>query len=246
MDIIAPANASVLPSPACGGGLIAAIAAIMTDVHSIAKDGVNKFHGYRYATMGNLLREITPLLGRHGVVVFQTETGRAMFDGENVIAVEYAFTVVHISGERWPDVIKQTGVSKCRDSKGGWDDKSLAKCHTAARKYFLLSLFQIPTGEEADADAGENDHTSSPARRRTPSQTIDARYEQVIRADQPPRRVASPAVQRMEDAIAAAFPSPHRTEPVRVRQGPVRVARAAGEPPPYESIPEWADDRRRR
>ena len=62
-----------------------------------------------------------------------------------------------VSGETWPQPLRQTGVSTCRNSKGGWDDKSLNKCHTAARKYFLLSLFQIPTGEEADADFGEND-----------------------------------------------------------------------------------------
>jgi len=88
-------------------------------------------------------------------VIFQSETGRAMFDEDNVIAIEYAFTVAHASGETWPHAIKQTGVSTCRNSKGGWDDKSLNKCHTAARKYFLLALFQIPTGEEDDADQGD-------------------------------------------------------------------------------------------
>src|SRR5258707_7963793 len=80
-----------------------------------------------------------------------------MFDDDNVIAIEYAFAVAHASGETWPHVIKQTGVSTCRTSKGNWDDKCLNKCHTAARKYFLLALFQIPTGEEADADQGENE-----------------------------------------------------------------------------------------
>jgi hypothetical protein len=108
--------------------------------------------------MGDILKEVTPLIGRHGLVIFQSETGRAMFDNDNVIAIEYSFAVVHESGETWPHQLRQTGVSRCRDSKGGWDDKSLNKCHTAARKYFLLSLFQIPTGEEADADKGENDH----------------------------------------------------------------------------------------
>jgi hypothetical protein len=62
-----------------------------------------------------------------------------------------------VSGETWPQPLRQTGVSTCRNSKGGWDDKSLNKCHTAARKYFLLALFQIPTGEEEDADLGENE-----------------------------------------------------------------------------------------
>jgi hypothetical protein len=143
------------PSP--GGGLVAAIAAVMNEVHTVAKRGVNEFHRYRYATMGDILKEITPLLGRHGIVIFQSETGRAMFDEDNVIAVEYAFMVAHVSGETWPQPLRQTGVSTCRNSKGGWDDKALNKCHTAARKYFLLALFQIPTGEEDDADLGASD-----------------------------------------------------------------------------------------
>jgi hypothetical protein len=156
MNAITPAEViTTLPAVPSGGGLVAAIAAVMNEVHVVAKRGENEFHRYRYATMGDILREITPLLGRHGIVIFQSETGRAMFDDDNVIAVEYAFTVAHASGETWPHVIKQTGVSTCRNSKGGWDDKSLNKCHTAARKYFLLSLFQIPTGEEDDADQGD-------------------------------------------------------------------------------------------
>jgi hypothetical protein len=151
--------ATISPTPvaAPAATLVSAIAAVMNEVHVVARRGENEFHGYRYATMGDILKEITPLLGRHGIVIFQSETGRAMFDDDNVIAVEYSFTVAHASGETWPHVIKQTGVSTCRSSKGGWDDKSLNKCHTAARKYFLLSLFQIPTGEEADADHGEHE-----------------------------------------------------------------------------------------
>src|SRR5215470_15437087 len=148
---------TTLPAVPSGGGLVAAIAAVMNEVHVVAKRGENEFHRYRYATMGDILKEVTPLLGRHGIVIFQSEVGRAMFDDDNVIAIEYAFTVAHASGETWPHAIKQTGVSTCRNSKGGWDDKSLNKCHTAARKYFLLALFQIPTGEEDDADQGESE-----------------------------------------------------------------------------------------
>jgi hypothetical protein len=161
----APAEViTTLPAvPHLGGGLVGAIAAVMNEVRVVAKRGENEFHRYRYATMGDILKEITPLLGRHGIVIFQSETGRAMFDDDNVIAVEYSFTVAHASGETWPHVIKQTGVSTCRNSKGGWDDKSLNKCHTAARKYFLLALFQIPTGEEDDADQDKNDRRPAPA-----------------------------------------------------------------------------------
>lgn len=89
-----------------GGGLVAAIAAVMNEVNIVAKRGENEFHKYSYATMGDILKAITPLLGRHGIVIFQSETGRAMFDDDNVIAIEYAFTVAHASGETWPHVIK--------------------------------------------------------------------------------------------------------------------------------------------
>src|SRR5258706_16409508 len=94
MNAIPPAEVvTTLPAVPSGGGLVAAIAAVMNEVHVVAKRGENEFYRYRYATMGDILKEITPLLGRHGIVIFQSETGRAMFDDDNVIAVEYAFTV---------------------------------------------------------------------------------------------------------------------------------------------------------
>src|SRR5882757_10136798 len=98
---------SPTPVAAPAATLVSAIAAVMNEVHVVAKRGENEFHRYRYATMGDILKEITPLLGRHGIVIFQSETGRAMFDDDNVIAVEYSFTVAHASGETWPHVIKQ-------------------------------------------------------------------------------------------------------------------------------------------
>jgi hypothetical protein len=149
---------TLAPLPSTGIAQITkAIAAVMQEIDMVAKRGHNTFHHYRYARMEDILRQLTPLLGKHGLVVFQNEIGRSMFDNDGVIAIAYEFTVAHESGEIWPQRLRQTGVSRCRDSKGGWDDKAISKCHTAARKYFLLSLFQIPTGEEADADRCDDD-----------------------------------------------------------------------------------------
>jgi hypothetical protein len=134
------------------GKLAGAIAAVMSELKPVEKSGWNDFHKYKYAKMGDLSIELTPLMGRHGVVVFQNEIDRAMFDEGKVISVRYEFTIVHSSGEIWPERPIITGMSRCRDSKGGFDDKSFNKAHTAARKYFLLSLFQIPTEDEEDAD----------------------------------------------------------------------------------------------
>jgi hypothetical protein len=224
---------TTLPAVPSGGGLVAAIAAVMNEVHVVAKRGENEFHRYRYATMGDILKEITPLLGRHGIVIFQSETGRAMFDDDNVIAVEYAFTVAHASGETWPQPLRQTGVSACRNSKGGWDDKALNKCHTAARKYFLLALFQIPTGEEDDADQGKGD------RRLTPAQ-VPAVVRRV-RSVAPEYVVPPPSRALKQGGIA------DRAMVTRAQQAwkpkPPKVFRASqaghlDEPPPHDSIPD--------
>jgi hypothetical protein len=139
--------------------LAGAIAAVMAEIKPVEKSGWNDFHKYKYAKMGDLSIELTPLMGRNGIVVFQNEVDRAMFDDGKVISVRYQFTVVHSSGEIWPERPLITGMSRCRDSKGGFDDKAFNKAHTAARKYFLLSLFQIPTDDEhpdADDDGGGN------------------------------------------------------------------------------------------
>jgi len=150
--------------PATGpGGVIAAIAAIMAEIKPVEKLGWNDFQKYTHVRMQDLSRELTPLMGKHGIVVFQTEEGRELFDNGNAVAVRYRFTVVHKSGEIWPQRPLQTGVSACRNTKGGFDDKALNKCHTAARKYFLLSLFQIASEDEQDADQG-------PAPQRQPQQ----------------------------------------------------------------------------
>ena len=65
--------------------LTTAIAAVMQEIDTVAKRGENAFHRYRYARMEDILKEVTPLLGKHGIVIFQSETGRAMFDNDNVI-----------------------------------------------------------------------------------------------------------------------------------------------------------------
>src|SRR6266436_1999450 len=247
--------ATLSPPPAAvpsGGGLVAAIAAVMNEVHVVAKRGENEFHRYRYATMGDILKEITPLLGRHGIVIFQSETGRAMFDDDNVIAIEYAFTVAHASGETWPHVIKQTGVSTCRNSKGGWDDKSLNKCHTAARKDFLLALFQIPTGEEDDADQDKNDRLPAPAV--VPAGVHRVRSVAPEYVVPPPSRalkqggIAERAItKRYEQAVRSVGPSqPFPASEAGKAFSPRFHAQAAGyderNPPPDDVVPDGPEE----
>jgi hypothetical protein len=84
----------------------------------------------------------------------------------------------------------------------------LNKCHTAARKYFLLALFQIPTGEEDDADQGENDITG----RRAAVQLKRALSQYVV---EPPRRKLDRDLDKQRSVGAnyeARIRSEHRQE----------------------------------
>lgn len=141
-----------------------AIAAITAEVAEdpIQKKGKNAFHNYSYARMQDILGGLTPMMAKHGVVIMQTEVERGFMDNGNAIFATYDFTIMHKSGEVWPFPQRQTGVSNTRTSKGTFDDKGLNKCSTAARKYFLLALFQIPTVDEDDADKGDNDRGYHP------------------------------------------------------------------------------------
>jgi ERF superfamily len=182
-------------TPGPFGEVIGAVAAVMKELKPVGKGGKNTFHDYKYARMQDILQELTPLMGEHGIVVFQYERQRQSFDDGKVIAVQYDFVVAHKSGQTWVNPVPQTGMSPCRTSNGKFDDKAYAKCHTSARKYFLLSLFQIPTEDEDDPDNQKRNraaaapvpgptgytppHRIEPARGETP-ETWSAKYEAAI------------------------------------------------------------------
>src|SRR5262245_52049848 len=177
-----------------------AIARITAEVGVVPKLGENRFHNYKYARMSDVLLHLTPLLAKHGLVLVQTETERSMFDDGRVLAVQYEFTISHSSGEVWPDRPRQTGVCRCRDSKGGWDDKSFNKAHTAARKYFLLALFQIATEEEDDADEDRD----LAARRHRPAQPAPSVMRERVEPDTGEITTVAPSHAATAEATAAA------------------------------------------
>jgi len=158
LDVAAPAS-TARPLPVTEFDKLAdAIAAVMREIEPVEKGGKNTFQNYKFARMQDVLQELTPLMSKHGIVIMQSEVERGFMDKGGSIYATYDFTVMHKSGQVWPERQRQTGVSRTRDSKGGFDDKSLNKCHTAARKYFLMSLFQIPTSDDVDHQPRKTQH----------------------------------------------------------------------------------------
>ncbi|WP_293880506.1 ERF family protein [Sphingomonas sp.] len=192
------------PLPKTGIATIAtAIAAVMEEIKPVEKTGWNEFHKYWHARMQDLSTALTPLMGKHGIIVFQNEVSRDLFDGGNFLSVRYEFTIVHKSGEIWFERPIITGVSRCRD-RGGFDDKAFNKCHTAARKYFLISLFQIPTEDSEDADNdGGTGNRPRPGSQQRRAPAPDGKIEPhaiPINNGEPPADWAT----RFENAIAKA------------------------------------------
>lgn len=148
--------------PVTGFSKIAgAIAAVMKELAPVVKEGTHEHFKFKYAKMQDLLQELTPLLGKHGLAIIPTELEKSWVD-KSYVSVRYSFTIAHESGEIWPERPEWTGMSLAVNKNGGIDDKCLNKASTSARKYFLLALFNIPTADVDDTDAGHNDVPKSP------------------------------------------------------------------------------------
>jgi hypothetical protein len=128
-----------------------AVIAMMKRVGYIQKTGVNEFHKYKYASIEGVLEKVQPALVECGLAISQNEVSHDIVADGQLMEATYEFVLSHASGAQ-SSPIRHTGLASLRNTKGGFDDKALNKCHTAARKYYILGMFQIPTGIDADAE----------------------------------------------------------------------------------------------
>lgn len=145
-----------------------AVNAIMSTVKNVEKNGENSFHRYSFAKVEDLLFQVQPAMAENGLIIIQSEIGTDII-ADALIKATYDFRLAHKTGVVWTpeEPIHHSGMASIRNTKGGYDDKSLSKCHTAARKYFLMGLFQIPAGDLPDADGDEGNKTPSLEERAT-------------------------------------------------------------------------------
>jgi len=131
-----------------------AVLKVMQEVGYIKKASTNEFHNYKYASIEAVLEKVQPALVKCGLTITQSEVSHAIIADGALMEAVYEFTL-SANGTQ-SAAIRQTGLASLRNTKGGYDDKALNKCHTAARKYFILGVFQIPTGLAEDPDAEED------------------------------------------------------------------------------------------
>jgi hypothetical protein len=142
------------------------------EIKSIEKTGKNEKQGYRFTPGGELFRIVRKVLQTHGVTIFPscegvtviaqytTASGGTMF----VYSASMTYTLVDItSGESMQCQYMGTGADT--------GDKGIYKAYTAALKYFLRDLFQIPFGEEPDDDSDSDDELSNGEKSATATQS---------------------------------------------------------------------------
>lgn len=174
-----------------------AINDVMSKVKYVQKKGENTFHKYKFAAVGDVLAEIQPAMAEAGLVIVQDEIAHELIADGAVMTATYAFRLMHKSGAEWDGQARHTGMAAAKNSKGGFDDKALNKCHTAARKYFLMALFQVPTGDAADPDQDEAPAPTSA----NPTPNDEKRKDEALRwAETHGKRIA--AMTRLSDVMA--------------------------------------------
>jgi hypothetical protein len=179
-----------------------AICQVMSQVDYVEKKGENTFHNYKFAAVGDLLEKIQPAMAAAGLSVVQTEVEHCFKGNGAVMLATYEFLLSHVSGVTWGERPRHTGMATAMNTKGGFDDKALNKCHTAARKYFLLSLFQIPTGTEPDPDEQED---APPPPQQTRGRPPQGRPQTDPRGQRMPQQGQAPQTQNQAPAEIPLF-----------------------------------------
>jgi len=209
--------------PALPPKVAEAVVKVMGDVGYVQKKGVNSFHNYKFAAVGDVLAKIQPAMHEAGLLIAQDEVGHEVL-ADAAMTATYQFVLSHASGETWQHFPRHTGMAAPRTQKGSIDDKALNKCHTAARKYFLLALFQIPTGEAVDPDMDGDVPDKAGAKIVRPTlapSPVDKQNAAQSRADVVPEDVLSAG------GPPASFPDDVPSDPASVKKWFVGAIEAA-------------------
>lgn len=134
--------------------------AVMQECRYVAKNGVNTFHKYKYATCADVLEMVNAAFVKHGIasitvpeMVDLHEVATAKGSTEHIATVKVSIKLVDAdSGES----LEISGMGSGQDS----GDKAVMKAQTAAIKYAYLLSFAISTGDDPEADQRTDESSS--------------------------------------------------------------------------------------
>ena len=135
------------------------LVAVMNECSHVAKNGINSFHNYKYATAEDVLQKVNESLTKNKLASIVCPTLESMIDVTNLKGnTEHLATVtvqIHLIDSDSGESVDLFGIGSGQDA----GDKAMMKAQTAAIKYaFMLSLC-IATGDDPEADGKTDEAT---------------------------------------------------------------------------------------
>jgi ERF superfamily len=139
-----------------------AMIAILAELPAIGKNQRNQQQGFNFRGIDDVQKELTPLMGKHGVflvpeVLERVESVRTTRQGTNlyVVSLHVRYTFYAADGSS----VTASAWGEGTDS----GDKATPKAMTGALKYVLFQAFNIATEESSRSDADhETQEPSAP------------------------------------------------------------------------------------
>jgi hypothetical protein len=126
---------------------------IQTELNKVDKGGTNDFNKYKYARLGDVLDALRPYLAIHKFVITQTyelkENGVEWTD-KGHYSHATVIVITKLTDVETGEVITNSTPGFALDKNS---DKALYKAMTGARKYGIVSMFNL----DWDAQDPEND-----------------------------------------------------------------------------------------
>lgn len=145
-----------------GFTLYAKIAEIMGELDRIPKSGYNKQFNYNYVTESDVVGSVRPLMAKHKLVMipeirrYKVEEFKGKYNSMQIGTIEIRWNVIDgESGEK----VTFTMVGKGVDNL----EKDIYKAITGNKKYALITLFMIDSGDDPErsdtpTDAPQNNN----------------------------------------------------------------------------------------
>ena len=131
----------------------------MNECSHVAKNGINSFHNYKYATAEDVLQKVNESLTKNRLASIVCPTLESMVDVTNLKGnTEHLATVsvqVHIIDSDSGESVDLFGIGSGQDA----GDKAVMKAQTAAIKYAFMLNLCIATGDDPEAD-GKTDEVT--------------------------------------------------------------------------------------
>jgi hypothetical protein len=143
---------------------------IMEEIDAIPKRGYNDFHKYAYAMGSDVFDAVRKLFVKHGIAL--TASLKEIKREGEITTIINTYTLYDV----------ETGDSVSIDTPGaGQDkgDKGVYKAETGGTKYFLMTNFLIPTGNDPEEEGGKK-------KQRTQAEVAGTQTRKSVTNDGPP------------------------------------------------------------